>query len=80
MKEIAESNNPDATHLIHNAQYNIGRAYFEGFGVKQSDKESEKWFLLAAEDGDPKGSLKAQTVLGLLYSRPGEDSFDLDKV
>lgn len=80
MKEIAESTNPDAAHLLHNAQYNIGRAYFEGFGVKQSDKEAESWFLLAADDGDPKGSVKAQTVLGLLYSRPGEDTFDLNKV
>ncbi|KAK3726939.1 hypothetical protein QZH41_014796 [Actinostola sp. cb2023] len=80
MKEIAESKNPDASHLVHNAQYNIGRAYFEGFGVKHSDKEAERWFLLAAEDGDPKGSVKAQMVLGMFYSRPGEDSFDLEKV
>lgn len=80
MKEIAKSTNPDAAHLIRNAQYNIGRAYFEGFGVNQSDKQSEMWFLLAADDGEQKGSLKSQTVLGLLYSRPGEETFDLDKV
>lgn len=80
MRDIAESNNPDASHLTHHAQFNLGRAYFEGFGVKQSDKEAERWFLLAADDGDPKGSVKAQMVLGLFYSRPGEDSFDLDKV
>lgn len=80
MKEIAESTNPDASHLIHNAQYNIGRAYYEGFGVKHSDEHAEKWLLLAANDGDPKGSLRAQMVLGLFYSRPGEDTLDLDKV
>lgn len=80
LKEVAESTNPDATHLIPFAQYNVGRAYYEGFGVKQSDEEAERWFLAAAQDGDPNGSIKAQTVLGLFYSRPGEDSFDLDKV
>lgn len=41
---------------------------------------AERWFLSAAKDGDPSGSIKAQTVLGLFYSRPGEDSFDLEKV
>jgi len=80
LKEVAESTNPDATHLIPFAQYNVGRAYYEGFGVKQSDEEAERWFLAAAQDGDPNGSIRAQTVLGLFYSRPGEDSFDLDKV
>lgn len=80
MKEIAESKNPDAAHLVHHAQYNVARAYYEGFGVKQSDKEAERWLLLAADDGDPKGSMKAQMVLGLFYSRPGGDSFDLKKV
>ena len=80
MKEVAESTHPDATHLIPFAQYNVGRAFYEGFGVKQSDAEAEKWFLAAAQDGDPNGSIKAQTGLGLFYSRPGEDSFDLDKV
>lgn len=80
LKEVAESTNPDAAHLIPFAQYNVGRAYYEGFGVKQSDQEAEKWFLEAAQDGEPSGSVKAQTVLGLFYSRTGEDSFDLQKV
>jgi TPR repeat protein len=80
MKELAKSKSPDASHLIHNAQYNVARAYYEGFGVKQSDLDAEKWLLLAADDGDPMGSVKAQMVLGLFYSRPGEDSFDLNKV
>ncbi|XP_020614329.1 LRP2-binding protein-like [Orbicella faveolata] len=79
LKEIAESANPDAAHLIPFAQYNVGRAYYEGFGVKQSDKEAERWLLAAAQDGEPSGSIKAQTVLGLFYSRPDEESFDLQK-
>lgn len=79
LKEIAESSSTDAAHLIPFAQYNVGRAFYEGFGVKQSDAEAERWFLAAAQDGDPSGSIKAQTVLGLFYSRPGEEFFDLEK-
>jgi len=77
---VAESTNPDAAHLIPFAQYNVGRAYYEGFGVKQSDKQAERWFLAAAQDGEPSGSIKAQTVLGMFYSRADEESFDLQKV
>lgn len=77
---MAESTNPDAAHLIPFAQYNVGRAYYEGFGVKQSDKQAERWFLAAAQDGEPSGSIKAQTVLGMFYSRADEESFDLQKV
>ena len=62
------------------AQYNVERAYYEGFVIKQSNLEAERWFLEAARDHKPTGSIKAQTVLGLFYSRPGEDSFDLQKV
>ena len=80
LKEVAESTNPDAAHLTPFAQYNVGRAYYEGFGVKQSDKQAERWFLTAAQDGEPSGSIKAQTVLGMFYSRADEESFDLQKV
>lgn len=79
LKEIADSTSLDAIHLVPFAQYNVGRAYYEGFGVKQSDGEAERWFISAAQNGDPGGSIKAQTVLGLFYSRPGEESFDLQK-
>ena len=61
-------------------QCNVERAYYEGFVIKQSNLEAERWFLEAARDHKPTGSIKAQTVLGLFYSRPGEDSFDLQKV
>ncbi|XP_001634827.2 LRP2-binding protein [Nematostella vectensis] len=74
LKEIAMSAHPDASHLVPHAQYNIGRAYYEGYGVKQSDKEAERWFLMAARDGDPSGSLRSQTVLGMFYSRPGNEN------
>ena len=36
-----------------------------------------RYWLLAADDGSPKGSLKAQTTLGYFYSR--NDKPDLKK-
>lgn len=78
MLKIANSTNKRASHLVPFARYNVGRAYFEGFGVKQSDKEAERWWLLAADDGNPKASIKAQTALGMYYCR--EDSLNLEKV
>ena len=80
LQEVIESKYPEAAHLVPHAQYNIGRAYYEGFGVRQSDAEAERYFLLAAQDGSPKGSVKAQTVLAMFYARPQEGTFDLSKV
>lgn len=37
----------------------------------------DSWWLLAADDGNPRASIKAQTALGLFYST--EDNFDLKK-
>ncbi|KAL3863322.1 hypothetical protein ACJMK2_005084 [Sinanodonta woodiana] len=76
--KIATSDARQAKHLVHAAQYNLGRAYFEGYGVnRQSDEEAERWWLLAADDGNPKASVKAQTTLGMFYSR--EETKDLKK-
>ncbi|XP_033633027.1 LRP2-binding protein-like [Asterias rubens] len=77
MMKVASSSSKRAKHLVPFAQYNVGRAYFEGYGVKQSDAEAEKWWLLAADDGNPHASIKAQTVLGMYYSR--DWSLDLKK-
>lgn len=70
MMVIATTSSKKAQHLLRAAQYNIGRAYFQGYGVKQSDELAEKYWLLAADDGNPKACIKAQNVLGLFYSRP----------
>lgn len=77
MMVVAETEDIYAAHLKPSAQFNVGRAYFEGYGVKQSDKEAEKWWLKAAADGDPRGSIEAQTMLGMFYSRP--EFIDLKK-
>ncbi|XP_064631232.1 LRP2-binding protein-like isoform X2 [Lineus longissimus] len=78
MNRISSSTSLRAKHLVHAAQYNIGRAHFQGYGVRrQSDTEAERWWLLAADDGNPRASVKAQTTLGYYYSR--EESRDLKK-
>ncbi|XP_041476636.1 LRP2-binding protein-like isoform X1 [Lytechinus variegatus] len=77
MKGVADSDAKWAQHLIPCAQYNIGRAYYEGCGVKQSDSEAERYWILAADDGNPKASIKAQTALGMFYCR--DETKDLKK-
>ncbi|KAI4529688.1 hypothetical protein MG293_020366 [Ovis ammon polii] len=68
MKKIVDSPCPKARHLKFAAAYNLGRAYYEGKGVKRSDKEAERLWLFAADNGNPKASVKAQSILGLYYS------------
>ena len=43
MRTVASSTSKHAHHLLRAAQYNVGRAYFQGYGVKQSDADAEKW-------------------------------------
>ena len=114
MMEVATNTQKKGRHLVRAAQYNIGRAYFQGFGCKQSEKLAERYivvtvllysvttlhliwssktsihtfnascftvhvhvctcsscsfFIAAADDGNPKASVKAQAVLGTYYSR-----------
>ncbi|XP_053440429.1 LRP2-binding protein isoform X4 [Nycticebus coucang] len=68
MKKILDSPCPKARHLQFAAAYNLGRAYYEGKGVKRSDEEAERLWLFAADNGNPKASVKAQSILGLYYS------------
>ncbi|XP_056182094.1 LRP2-binding protein isoform X1 [Falco biarmicus] len=77
MKKIFYSDSPKARHLKFAAAYNLGRAYYEGCGVKQSTEEAERLWLIAADHGNPKASIKAQSTLGMLYS--ASDVKDLKK-
>ncbi|XP_028391369.1 LRP2-binding protein-like [Dendronephthya gigantea] len=79
MESVCSSKKKQAEPLIPYAQYNIGRAYYEGKGVKQSDDNAEYYWLLAAKDGSSKGSIRAQSILGMFYSRLGEESYDISK-
>ncbi|XP_077135723.1 LRP2-binding protein isoform X1 [Ranitomeya variabilis] len=67
---LSSSSHRGAKHLKYAAAYNLGRASYEGCGMRHSDQEAERWWLIAADNGNPKASVKAQTVLGLFYSRP----------
>jgi len=69
MQKVASSTSPKAKHLLFAAYYNIGRAYFQGYGVQHLDDEAERYWLLAADDGNPMASVKAQTMLGMYYCR-----------
>ena len=42
MLELAKDTSKEGRHLVRAAQYNVGRAYFQGFGTLQSDREAEK--------------------------------------
>ena len=57
LSKIAHSDARQAQHLKRAAQYNLGRAYFEGYGVtRQSDDEAErsvyvKWKIYCKSSG-----------------------------
>ncbi|XP_056415990.1 LRP2-binding protein isoform X2 [Hyla sarda] len=70
MKKIISSSSHGAKHLKYAAAYNLGRACYEGCGMRHSDEEAERWWLIAADNGNPKASVIAQSVLGKFYSRP----------
>lgn len=76
----ANSRDQNHTVLIHQAQYNLGKAYFQGFGIKQSDQMAEKWWLQAADDGSQTGCVGAMTAIAFFYSRKSDpEYFDLSK-
>ena len=50
----------------------------QGFGVGQSDTEAERWWALAGSHGNDPSSVRAQSTLGMYYSRP--ETLDLKKV
>ncbi|NXO26049.1 LR2BP protein, partial [Cisticola juncidis] len=77
MNKILNSDSPEARHLKFAAAYNLGRAYYEGCGVKHSAEEAERLWLNAADTGNPKASVKAQSTLGMFYSMPIQE--DLKK-
>ena len=42
MTEVASNTTKKGRHLVRAAQYNLGRAYFQGYGCRQSDEAAEK--------------------------------------
>ncbi|XP_072520149.1 LRP2-binding protein [Salminus brasiliensis] len=74
MRRVAEW---DAGTVKYSALYNLGAAYLGGYGVQASSSEAERYWLMAADDGNPKASVKAQSSLGMFYSSP--EMQDLEK-
>jgi len=68
MYRVATSIAGLAQHLVRPAQFNVGLAYYNGIGVKQSVLEAERFWLMAADEGRSRGVVRAQSALGLLYS------------
>ncbi|XP_053114681.1 LRP2-binding protein [Hemicordylus capensis] len=68
MEKIVSSKSSKARHLKFAAAYNLGRAYYEGCGTEISEQEAERLWFIAADHGNPKASVKAQSALGMLYS------------
>lgn len=56
-----------ASHGNHVGQTLLGTAYYFGFGVEESDKEAEKWFRWAADQGN----VRAMARLADLYWNGG---------
>ncbi|XP_062514416.1 LRP2-binding protein-like [Corticium candelabrum] len=77
MRQVIDNENRKIEHLIPSAQFNLGRAYLEGYGVAQSDDDALEWLERAAREGLPSGNVAAQSMLGMLYSR--QDFLDVKK-
>jgi TPR repeat protein len=61
--------NSDSKSLASTAQFNVGRAYFQGYGIKQSTDEAVKWWEKCAKSNTP-AAMRAMNTLALLYSTP----------
>ena len=74
MEKVASLNVPNDP-FIFAAAYNVGCAHYLNTGVKNSTQEAaEKWWIKAADDGNPNASIRAQSSLGMFYCRPGHSN------
>ena len=80
MKIVAETRNKKFQHLVPSAQYNVGQAHLQGFGINQSDDEAIRWWTLAANAVEQQdiGCIKSQNALGMMFSRI--DTLNLQQV
>ena len=56
-------------------RYHLGRLYFEGKGIPQNYKESYKWYLNAANNGEK----NSQNALGVIFKNGLGVDKDFDK-
>jgi TPR repeat protein len=59
------------------SQYKIGKAYLEGSGVQQNDRDALNWFLKAAEQGhvDAQSQAGRMSFMGEGTSRNNEEAY-----
>jgi TPR repeat protein len=69
MMTVAENGCPHNQDLQTVAQFRIGQAYYQGYGAKQSYEKAIEWLTRAAKAGNSPGSVQAQNMLGMYYSR-----------
>lgn len=77
LKMVVDNGDPAFQFLIPHAQYNLGMAAFMGYGMPQNDEFAEHYWLQAGKEGDPDGSIAAQSQLGMFYTR--RDTKDMKK-
>ena len=68
-KEAAKRGDADA-------QYNIGRLYYDGKGVRKDDKKACKWFLASAEHGGIE--VDEETMQKIKIALDNEDPVSID--
>ncbi|CAF3755677.1 unnamed protein product [Rotaria socialis] len=79
MLEITSKEKDPHSFLIPYAEFHLGKAFFQGYGVEQSDEKAESWWLLAARDDRHEAVIEAQTALAFFYSRKNTDAYNLNK-
>lgn len=70
MLQLAKSTQPDDRHLIPAAQFNLGRAFFQGIGIKKSDEEAARWWSLSTNSDKDPAAIRSMNTMALLHSRP----------
>ncbi|CAF1322352.1 unnamed protein product [Adineta ricciae] len=79
MIEISAKGKDPNCFVVPYAEFHIGKAFFQGFGVAHSEDKAEQWWLLAASGDGHDPVVEAQTALAFYYSRKSSFVYDLKK-
>ena len=69
-KSLAEQRNAEA-------QFNLGRMYSYGRGVKQNNKKAVKWYQLAGEQGNAEAQINLDLLLKETENTEAQNNLDL---
>ncbi|CAF0728077.1 unnamed protein product [Adineta steineri] len=79
MVEISTKGKDPHCFVVPYAEFHIGKAYFQGYGVGHSEEKAERWWLLAASGDGHEPVVEAQTALAFFYSRKSAFVYNLSK-